>query len=195
MKIIPFMLTVFALVLTAAGIASAQLEFKPAVGLTLSDISKDPDSGKVSGRPGYQIGASVLIGQASYVEAGVFYTRKSTEITETSTNVKFDNNFTGIRIPVMAGFKLIGAESNTFGLRVFGGGSAYWITSVDIPGASKDDFTSPTYGVFLGAGADIFILFVDLKYEWSLSDVSKLSNVELGKSRSFLGNVGVRLPL
>ena len=53
---------------------------------------------------------------------------------------------------------------------------------------------SPTFGVFAGAGVDIAIVFVDLKYEWSLTDVSKVTDFDLGKSRSFYASAGVRIP-
>jgi hypothetical protein len=80
------------------------------------------------------------------------------------------------------------------GIRIFGGGALFMVTSVDAPGLTKDDLESPTFGVFAGAGVDIAIVFVDLKYEWSLTDVSKLSTVDIGQGRSFFVNAGVRLP-
>jgi hypothetical protein len=123
----------------------------------------------------------------------VFYATKSTAFTETSAKLEFKNDINGVRIPVILGFHLIGDEKGLFGLRVFGGGSAFIVTSVSAPGASKDDFTSPTWGVFAGAGLNIFMFFLDLQYEWSLSDVSKLSTVDIGKSRSLIANAGIRL--
>lgn len=88
---------------------------------------------------------------------------------------------------------VLGDQKDQFALRVFGGGSAFIVTSVNAPGASKDDFTSPTWGVFAGAGLDIFMFFLDIQYEWSLSDVSSLSTLDIGKSRSFIANAGIRL--
>jgi hypothetical protein len=39
------------------------------------------------------------------------------------------------------------------------------------------------------------MFYLDLQYEWSLSNVSKLSTVDVGKSRSFYAVAGIRLPL
>jgi hypothetical protein len=181
------------LALLVAGQAGAQVELKPGIGITFSDVSKNPANGEVTSRLGWQLGGSVLIGQKFYGEGGVFYATKSTAFTETSANLEFKNDFNGVRIPVVLGYHLIGDEKGLFALRIFGGGSAFIITSVSAPGASKDDFTSPTWGVFAGAGLDIFMFFLDLQYEWSLSDVSTLSTVDIGKSRSLIANAGIRL--
>ena len=68
-------------------------------------------------------------------------------------------------------------------------------SNVDAEDLSKDEFTSPTYGVFLGAGLDLSLLFLDLKYEWSLSDVSDISSFDVGQARTLFINAGVRLTL
>ena len=86
------------------------------------------------------------------------------------------------------------AAKDALGLRVFGGGSAFLVTGVTGEGLSKDDFESPTYGVFAGAGLDFLMFFIDVKYEWSLTDVSKLSTVDIGQSRSLFATAGVRIP-
>lgn len=193
MRILQQCIAVLFLALLVAGQACAQAELKPGIGITYSDMSKSPANGEVTGQLGWQLGGSVLIGQKFYGEGGVFYATKSTAFTESSAKLEFTNDINGLRIPVALGFHLIGEQKSQFALRVFGGGSAFIVTSVSAPGASKDDFTSPTWGVFAGAGLDIFMFFVDLQYEWSLSDVSSLSTVDIGKSRSFIANAGIRL--
>jgi hypothetical protein len=193
MRILQQIVAVLFLALLVTGQACAQVELKPGIGITFSDMSKSPPNGEVTGQLGWQLGGSVLIGQKFYGEGGVFYATKSTAFTESSAKLEFTNDINGFRIPVALGFHLIGEQKDQFALRVFGGGSAFIVTSVSAPGASKDNFTSPTWGVFAGAGLDIFMFFVDLQYEWSLSDVSALSTVDIGKSRSFIANAGIRL--
>jgi hypothetical protein len=193
MRILQQAIAVLVLALLVAGQAIAQAELKPGIGITFSDVSKNPANGQVTSRAGWQLGGSILIGQNFYGEGGLFYATKSMAFTSTSTKQEFTNDINGVRIPVVLGFHLIGNEKGLFALRVFGGGSAFIITSVNAPGASKDDFTSPTWGLFAGAGLDIFMFFIDLQYEWSLSDVSKLSTVDIGQSRSFIANAGIRL--
>ena len=193
MKTLQQIVTVLFLALLVAGQARAQVELKPGIGITFSDVSKNPANGEVTSQLGWQIGGSILFGQKFYGEGGVFYATKSMAFTVASTNLEFENDFNGVRIPVALGYHLIGDQQGQFALRVFGGGSAFIVTSVSAPGASMDDFTSPTWGVFAGAGLDIFMFFLDLQYEWSVSDVSSLSTVDIGKSRSFIANAGIRL--
>jgi hypothetical protein len=181
-------------VLLFPGQGRAQLELKPAIGLTFTDVSEDPAGGEAQGRVGWQLGGTVAYGKKLYGEAGAFYAEKSTEFTSSSPDPDLTTKISGIRIPALVGYHLLGSEKSPFGLRLFGGGSIFIVTGVDAPGLSKDDFESPTYGVFAGVGIDITIVFVDLKYEWSLTDVGSASTIDVGQSRSFYANAGVRIP-
>ena len=172
----------------------AQVELKPAIGLTITDVSKDPDTGNAKGQVGFQVGASVLIGDKFYVDPGLFFVRKSTKFVEEGSTVdELELDMQGIRIPVAVGLHLLGSEESTAALRVFGGGSAFFVTGVDAEGADKSDFNSPSWGVFAGAGLDIWILFLDVKYEWSLTDVASITDFDIGKHKGFFTNAGVRI--
>ena len=181
-------------VLFTAEFSVAQVELKPSIGFNITNVSKDPETGAAKGQAGYQIGASVLIGDKFFVDPGVFYVKKSTKFVEEGSSagdLKLD--MSGIRIPVAVGYHLLGSEETLAALRILGGGSAFFVTGVDAEGADKSDFTSPTWGVFAGAGLDIWILFLDVKYEWSLSDVSSITQFDIGKHKSFFTNAGVRI--
>ena len=100
----------------------------------------------------------------------------------------------GIRVPVAIGIKLLGSDS-TGGLRVFGGGSAFFLTGVG-GDFEKDDFEKAFWGVFAGVGIDFWKLFLDASYEWSLTNVQKdVQDVDVGKSRSIFINAGIRIRL
>jgi hypothetical protein len=87
---------------------------------------------------GFQIGASVLIGEKFYVEPGIFYIRKSTQfVEEGSSPNELQLDMSGIRIPVAVGYHLLGNEESLAALRILGGGSAFFVTGVDAEGASK----------------------------------------------------------
>jgi len=177
------------------GQSRAQLELKPAIGITFTDVSQDPAGGEAQGKVGWQLGGTVAYGKKLYLEGGAFYAVKSTEFTSATASPDLTTNVSGIRIPVAIGYHLLGSEKSPFGLRLFGGGAAFIVTSVDAPGLTKDDFESPTYGVFAGAGLDIAFVFVELSYEWSLTDVSSVSTLDVGQSRSLYASAGVRFPL
>ena len=180
--------------LTMSTLSMAQVELKPAIGFNITDVSKYPDTGKAKGQAGFQFGASVLIGNKFYVDPGIFWVKKSTQFVEEGTTpTELDLDMSGIRIPVTIGYHLLGNEESTAALRILGGASAFFVTSVDAEGTDKDDFNSPAWGVFAGAGLDIWILFVDVKYEWSLTDVASVTDFDIGKHKGFFTNAGVRI--
>lgn len=189
-------MSLIAAALLAPAAASAQAALKPAVGISFSDVSKDPATGSANGKVGWQLGGTILLGQKLYFESGAFYVRRSTEITTTdgANTVDFDG-ISGLRVPAVVGYHLLGQEESPFGLRVFGGASVFIVTSVDATGLGKSDFESPTWAVLAGAGLDFLFLFADLQYEWSLTDLSKVSTVDVGKSRSLTLSAGVKIPL
>ena len=183
------------IIITLVNTSQAQLELKPAIGVNFTGYSKNPESGEASAQLAWQLGGTISTGDKWYGEGGVFWVQKSNEITENTTDFTFKTELSGLRIPVMVGYHLLGKETGMAGLRAFGGASVFILTSVSAEGLTKDDFTSPTYGVFLGAGIDISMFFVDLKYEWSLSDVVSISSIDVGQSRTFYINGGIRLSL
>jgi hypothetical protein len=175
------------------GLAAAA-ELKPAVGLTFTDVTKDPASGTASGKAGWQAGGTLVFGDRLYFEAGAFYAQKGTDVTSTAPSEPWEiKGISGVRIPASLGLRFLGHERDSLGLRAFGGGSAFIVTSVDAKGLSKSDFESPTYGAFLGGGVDFLMLFADLQYEWGLTNVGKHGTIDVGSSRSIFLNVGLRL--
>lgn len=176
--------------------AKAQVAIKPALGVNVTDFSKSPATGDYKGRVGYQIGGSVAIGKKVYFEPGLFYVKKTTEyVPEGTTNfddLKYD--ISGFRVPLTVGFNLVGNSASTFGLRGFGGVSAFFLS--DIKNLDKDDFNKASWGTYLGLGVDIAFLFAEASYEWSLTNIQKnVEDIDVGKSRSLFVNAGVRLPI
>ena len=170
----------------------AQLEIKPAIGINATNFSEDPVNGETSANIGWQLGGTINMGDKLYGEGGIFWTYKSTNMIEADT-ITFNTEISGIRIPVMVGYHLLGEGAGTFGLRAFGGASVFIVTQVNAFELTEDDFNKASWGLFLGAGLDFSILFVDVKYEWALTDVSSVTDFNVGKSKSLFVNAGVRL--
>lgn len=111
----------------------------------------------------------------------------------TLTDEDVEAKIKGIRVPVAVGLGVLGNNESLANVRVFGGASGFFVTgtSDDI---DKDSIEKTSWGVFAGAGVDVWILFLDLSYEWSLTDVSKdVQAIDVGKQRSFYANAGIRL--
>ncbi len=176
---------------------SAQTTIKPGVGLNFTDFSKDPASSEFKAKVGYQIGGSVAFGKKFYIEPGLFYVGKATEFTTsiTPTPEEQDFNISGFRVPVAVGLNLIGNEKTTVSLRGFGGLSGFFVTSVS-DDIDKDEINKSNFGVFAGAGLDFWKLYLDISYEWSLTNVQKdVSAIDVGNSRSLFITAGIRLNL
>ena len=175
---------------------SAQTTIKPGIGINLTDFSKDPATGEYKSQVGWQIGGTVAFGKKFYVEPGVFYVGKSTEF-QSSTNSIPDlkASINGIRIPVAVGLNVLGNEKTMFSLRGFGGLSGFFVTSVGND-LRNDNVQKTNFGVFAGAGLDIWKLYLDLSYEWSMTNIQKdVSTIDFGKSRSLFITAGLRINL
>lgn len=174
--------------------AFGQATIKPSVGISFNNFS-ETSTGDVKGQVGMQIGGAVAFGKKFYVEPGVYYATKSTEFTYSnspSTEISEDALIKGIRVPVAVGFGLLGNEKSLASLRVFGGGSGFFVTGVG-DALDKDNVTTPTWGAFAGAGVDFWIMFAEASYEWSLSNVTTdVANIDFGKSRTLFFTVGFR---
>lgn len=186
-----FIITISLLLLTTN--AYSQLEIKPAIGINATNFSEDPVNGETSANVGWQLGGTIKMGDKLYGEGGIFWTYKSTKYEEADTTFTFNTEISGIRIPALIGYHLIGGSGGTLGLRAFGGASVFIITQVNAFELTKDDFNKASWGVFFGAGLDFSILFVDVKYEWALTDVSSISSFNVGKAKTLFINAGVRL--
>ena len=189
-------LIVLCLCVISSTILNAQVEIKPAIGINFTDFSKDPQGGDSKAKLGYQIGGSLAFGKKLYFEPGIFFLKQSTEYTSANLNqADVDYDISGLRIPIAVGYKLLGDENSEFGLRAFGGASAFILTHVK--DLDKDDFKSASFGAFLGAGLDISFVFVEMQYQWSLTNVQDedINMIDVGKSRTLFINAGVRLRL
>lgn len=188
-------LSIFALF--TVSILLAQTTIKPAIGLNFTDFSKDISDGEFKAKVGWQLGGSVAFGKKFYFEPGIFYTGKSTEFQYSGSGQTYEDktNINGIRIPVVAGLSLLGNEKTLISLRGFGGLSGFFITSVS-DDIDMDELEKANFGLLAGAGLDIWKLFVDLSYEWSLTNIQKdITTFDIGKTRTLYISAGLRINL
>jgi hypothetical protein len=195
-----FLVLIF--ILTAPA-SYSQLELKPAVGINVSRFDSKPvfeansDTLEFSSKAGYQLGASLVIGRKLFVEPGVFFTKLVQDFDPTNTekeNFTYNTNF--IRIPVNFGFQFIGHTTSLAGLRIFLGPSIFIPLSVkdnDYP-IAKEDVNSPQFDISVGAGLNIWFLFLDLSYGWGLSPQYNEDPID-AKMQAFYANLGFRFKL
>lgn len=183
----------FAFLLSMATMAFGQFEIKALVGTNFAQLSKHPTDTDWKAKAGYQFGAGVLIGDKFYVEPGIQFVRSSREVTtETADQIDFSQNF--IKIPVYAGYHLLGHESGPIALRVFAG------PAVSVAGKikkgedqiSKDDIKNAHFMVDAGVGLDVFFLFVEANYEYALTDYFT-DEAHDSKHSAFIINAGIHI--
>lgn len=186
----------FSLVVTTAVLSivtQAQITLKPHVGVNFTDFSINSSDGSASGKAGFLGGLSVAFGKKIYFEPGLQYVAKSTEVI-TSDDPSYDGTYDikGFRIPVAVGINLLGSQKSVITLHGFGGLSAFFVTSDNAPVA----LNNTNFGVFAGAGVDFWKLFLDVSYEWSLSNIQEdVSAIDIGNTRNLYINAGLRINL
>jgi hypothetical protein len=186
-------------------ISIAQLELKPAIGINVARFDSDPrfdsknDSLVSASRVGYQIGASLAIGRKLYVEPGIFYNRMNQSFTPTNLELEkpeftFGANY--LRIPLNFGFQFIGETNSFAGLRIYLGPSMFIPLNVKDNSYPivKSDLKSPQVDFSVGAGLNIWLLFLDVSYGWGLTPQFKDDSIE-AKMQAFYANVGFRFKL
>jgi hypothetical protein len=99
-----------------------------------------------------------------------------------------DGKIKGIRVPVAVGVGVLGNEESFAELRVFGGGSGFFKTGVE--NFDEDNVKSPSWGAFVGAGVDIWILYLDASYEFSFSEASSV--MPDSKARTMYVTLGLK---
>lgn len=200
-----------------AATSFAQLEIKPAVGLSFSNVRDYPDYIDASAKLGWQVGASLMAGERFYFDMGVYYGQRTTEYSFSSdfgpiTIEAFDSDVTqsGLYIPVNVGFRLLDpTNGNDFNIRVFAGPNAYVVmnTSDDMEDLGdlgfdfENDAKDTYWSARVGAGVDFSILFIEAAYDFGLSptfeDMPEEAWEDMNdiRNNTFLVNVGLRFVL
>jgi hypothetical protein len=176
--------------------AYAQLELRPRIGGSYSRLSEDPGNFSQSGRPGFQIGADLMMGNQFFVMPGIEYSKTSYELIERGTPPpnKDVSVIHGIRVPLLAGIRLLYPSSRSLlNLNVFTGPSVSFIANIkakdNIIDLDKEDYNDRIWGWNLGAMLDILVFYAQVGYELGISPVFKEVSAS---NRMFYANVGIR---
>ncbi|MCC6410232.1 MAG: PorT family protein [Saprospiraceae bacterium] len=177
--------------LMAAASVHAQVTLRPQIGINASSLSTDLDSLTYNSNVGFQLGGDLVFGNKFYVQPGVMFEYLSNPI-DPRTGEEQDFKRSYLRIPVMVGYNFAGAEKS-FGFRVFTGPNASFNLSSKTDNQDIEEYVKSTiWGWNAGLGLDISILFVDLGYQFGLSEV--FENFDEGaRNNLFYANAGVRI--
>ncbi|MBK9291096.1 MAG: PorT family protein [Bacteroidetes bacterium] len=177
-----------ALLLSLTGLAKAQFDLGPKVGFTASTLTVDQDSITNGFRNDFLFGAFARIGNKVHLQPEIIWYTKGTVFKPVELNsllpVEQEITLSGIEIPVQLGFELIDLE--LIKLRVFGGPAANFVVNKQIQTTQGSSYTNPIketdikdilWGLKLGAGIDILMFAIDVKYSMGLNDVIGTVNI------------------
>lgn len=192
------------LMLLVTGVAYSQFSIGPKLGVNVAKLTTDMDNNlevvKESSKTGFQFGAFARIGGKVYLQPEILWSTKGgiVEVATSGSQGKLDTKLTSIDIPVFVGYKLIKLPL-AGNLRVYGGPIASFVTSTTIKDASlpgfedyKSTYKNAIWSLGLGAGVDVLMFTLDVRYEIGLSNASDTDNVTQ-KSNVFNVSLGWKI--
>lgn len=154
------------------------LTLGPKIGATFSRYDMDELSLDEKVRSSFHWGAFVRFGTKIYAQPEILFMKKSGVLIDPFVDASEQKiMLRTIDVPVLFGAKV--ADLKLLNLRVFAGPVASIVVNKEIEAKNwenaltKDDLRGANWGVQFGAGADLLIFTVDLRYELGLGDYLK----------------------
>ena len=183
---------IFILILGFVTVSSAQVHVIPAIGLNLSKIKFDLENGDTSPLTGYQVGASLRLGNAGFLQVGAFYhqyANRFERIDSTQTENRTNVTINGVLIPMQFGFSIYSVD--ILKIRLMAGINLSLPTGMDSNDLdlTVDDLNNSNVEIAVGFGVDIFRLVVDVNFGFAMNDLFVDKALNSGKNLYTL-NVG-----
>jgi hypothetical protein len=158
----------------------AQLAVNPQLGITLQNLTDEPDGAEFKAAVGLMLGVDVRIGDRFYFQPGGFFERNSTVVSVGDTAIIEDNLVrSNLKLKALVGYNLI--DGDAVRLRLNTGPSYDILLSVDNKDDNiawiKDDFNSGSFNWNLGLGVDLSIITLETGMVYGLSSVFKEEDV------------------
>jgi len=174
----------------------AQVSFRPQAGFNASSLTKDFEGDDFEDKWGFQFGVDLQLGDRLYFQPGIFWESATNELKQ---EIKDENNkFTvdRIRIPAMVGYKFFGETTDRLlDFRAFTGPNIAFVVDKDLGDDAlfqDNDFKNAVWGWNFGMGVDLAFLFVDVGYQFGLSEVFESAASDT-RNNLFYANAGLRI--
>lgn len=202
--------TVLFAALIITGTMSAQFHIGPQIGYSASNLTVNFDSITNSLKNNFLVGVFMRFGNKVYVAPEVNYLTQGSvfkypsfgSLSPLEQNIKLQT----LQIPVNVGWRIINLK--VVNIRIFGGIVANFILNTTISNSGgdpdyyeealvPDDFRNVQWQWDVGAGVDIFMFAVDIKYMGGinniLKDISFDGTTVYSKSNLFVVTVGWKI--
>ena len=171
------------LFVSVSAFAFGQLPFSfgPKIGLNVSKLSTDVSQITTAAKTGLQIGAFVRLGNKTYIQPELMFSGRGgifESIITPDKNGTIEQHYSlkTLDVPVLIGTKVINAPLAK--LRIYAGPVASFVLSKswkigDLEQAEEDiKLKNAIWSATFGAGVDILMLTLDVRYELGLNNIS-----------------------
>ena len=144
------------------------------VGYNASKLSTNVDSVKTSFKSGFQFGAFVRIGKRLYLQPEFYYITQGGVFTNNITKLSQTVKIGSLDVPVLIGVKLF--NSKIFNVRILAGPDASFVVNKPLGDGglnapSADKLKTVNWGLQAGAGVDVLMFTLDIRYQVGLSNM------------------------
>jgi hypothetical protein len=182
-----------------ASVTFAQFTIGPKIGFTMSKLTTNFEDVVEEAKAGFQFGAFARFGDKLYVQPELMFVTKGGIIKSgTVLDAKYSIKLSTMQIPVLVGYRLLNLK--VVNLRLMGGPAFSFITNkeIDLDEGTPEGIISDNnikdaiWSIQLGAGVDVLMFTLDVRYEWGLNNLwdpqggtsydmkSNLWNISLG---------------
>lgn len=192
-------LFVIGFLLLATGAATAQIpgfSIGPKIGYNTNRLTSDIDSITSDPDGAFQVGAFLRVGKKVYFQPEVSYVIKGGSVSIRNFGVQ-EITLKTVTVPLLVGVRPINA--GVFNLRFMAGPTMSFVSGKAIkprevaeswPIKSTDDIKDAIWSFQMGAGVDLFLMTIDVRYEVGVDNIytgesdfslrNNLLNISLG---------------
>jgi hypothetical protein len=175
-------ITLLLVLMLSAGFVFGQISLGPKVGFNTSELKTDLDGINSDLKNSFNFGVFLRVGKKIYVQpevnwltrGGVFKTPAASSLSPINQEIEMKT----IEIPVILGWRIINLGVGN--IRILAGPSASIVMDKTITSEAGSNFTDPIkdtdiedliWGFNLGAGVDILMFTIDVRYQMGLNEV------------------------
>jgi len=155
-------------------------------------VNQSLDELKADAKAGYEFGAFMRVGgKHLYFQPEVNYVTKNSTVT-TSTYTA-TTQYSSMQVPLLAGFKFLDIKAAS--LHLITGPALSFAPKATIDDIKQNIEDKSAWTWQLGAGVDILIFTVNLRYEWGLTDfnLDNVQNTVFKDGQTFTISLGLKL--
>ena len=196
--------TIAIVILLSATVAFGQFSIGPKIGYNTSKLTTELDSVKSDLSNNFLFGAFVRIGKKIYVQPEVNYLTIGGVFEDhlSANPFKQEISMKSIEIPVIIGWRMI--NFGVGNIRILLGPSASIVINKDIKSTEGENYIKPitdadikdlVWGFNFGAGVDLFMFTLDVRYQMGLNEViSKVQDFSFNsKNNLFAVSLGWKI--